>query len=283
MKFQSSRPTSVSELSQGHKLQLGEKLRRASPRALPLRSVRHAFVAKLNGTDQHSPAETAKESAKRYLLATVASARKPPADPASAGSARERVLDAVANLEASFDGEKLSVEELLELVSGRWALVYSTRGDSQRSPMQANKPEQEDKDTIQKLVGQLYQVFFKFAPALAGSQEVAASGSRIPVANEQVVDMEKGVVDNRVSVKLPFVDIGIRVYGEVELASEGAPGDLSVIFTGWELSFGNTLPVFRLPLPRPQGSLRTTFCDKEVRITRGGRGGIFITKRIQSD
>ncbi|KAK3236593.1 hypothetical protein CYMTET_53276 [Cymbomonas tetramitiformis] len=281
MKVQSSRPISFSELSHGHALQLGGTFRRASPRALPLRSVRHALVAKLNDTDRHNPTEAAKEDAKRHLLATVASARKPPANPASAGIAREQVLDAVANLEASFDGEKLSVDELLELVSGRWALVYSTRGDSQRTSRQTNKPEQEDKDIIQKLVGQLYQVFFKFAPALAGSQEVAASGSRMPVANEQVVDLEKGVVDNRVSVKLPFVDLGIRVYGEVELASDGAPGDLSVIFTGWELKFGDTLPVFRLPLPRPQGSLRTTFCDKEVRIARGGRGGIFITKRIQ--
>jgi hypothetical protein len=36
----------------------------------------------------------------------------------------------------------------------------------------------------------------------------------------------------------------------------------------------------KLPLPRPVGSLRTTFCDDDIRIARGGRGGVFVTKRI---
>ena len=36
----------------------------------------------------------------------------------------------------------------------------------------------------------------------------------------------------------------------------------------------------KLPLPRPVGSLRTTFCDDNVRIARGGRGGVFVTKRV---
>ena len=36
----------------------------------------------------------------------------------------------------------------------------------------------------------------------------------------------------------------------------------------------------RIPLPRPLGSLRTTHCDDELRISRGGRGGVFVLKRL---
>ena len=42
------------------------------------------------------------------------------------------------------------------------------------------------------------------------------------------------------------------------------------------------LPTVELPLPRPLGRLRTTFCDEEMRLSRGGRGGIFVLKKIPS-
>ena len=35
-----------------------------------------------------------------------------------------------------------------------------------------------------------------------------------------------------------------------------------------------------VPLPRPVGSLRTTFCDATLRVSRGGRGGVFVLKRL---
>ena len=37
-----------------------------------------------------------------------------------------------------------------------------------------------------------------------------------------------------------------------------------------------------LPLPRPVGKLRTTFCDADMRLSRGGRGGIFVLRRIRT-
>ena len=39
-------------------------------------------------------------------------------------------------------------------------------------------------------------------------------------------------------------------------------------------------PRVRLPLPRPKGALKNTFCDETLRISRGGRGGVFITSRV---
>ena len=35
-----------------------------------------------------------------------------------------------------------------------------------------------------------------------------------------------------------------------------------------------------VPLPRPVGSLRTTFCDATLRVSRGARGGVFVLKRL---
>ena len=39
----------------------------------------------------------------------------------------------------------------------------------------------------------------------------------------------------------------------------------------------------RVPLPRPVGSLRTTFCDEEIRVSRGGRGGVFVLRRMRDE
>ena len=45
---------------------------------------------------------------------------------------------------------------------------------------------------------------------------------------------------------------------------------------------GLELPRLRLPLPRPRGVLKNTFCDDTLRLSRGGRGGVFITSRLPS-
>ena len=39
----------------------------------------------------------------------------------------------------------------------------------------------------------------------------------------------------------------------------------------------------QVPLPRPLGSLTTTHCSDEMRISRGGRGGVFVLKRLSDD
>ena len=41
------------------------------------------------------------------------------------------------------------------------------------------------------------------------------------------------------------------------------------------------IPTVTLPLPRPVGIIRTTFCDNTVRLSRGSRGGLFVLKRIK--
>ena len=74
--------------------------------------------------------------------------------------------------------------------------------------------------------------------------------------------------------------------GEVT-ANDPDGREVIVTFTSWELGAkpgqgdrGGDSPRLQLPLPRPKGVLRNTFCDDTLRISRGGRGGLFITSRL---
>ena len=102
-----------------------------------------------------------------------------------------------------------------------------------------------------------------------------------------------GVIENRVRVPLPSgLPIGsaleIRVDGLVApIDAAGGEEQLRVEFT--ECAFrllpkggggGGGARGLVVPLPRPVGSLRTTFCDETMRVSRGGRGGVFVLKRL---
>ena len=222
-----------------------------------------------------SPSSSDVAAMKKELLQAVANSRRPGADGVRA---KRAVLDATEALESGVDASTPFGE-----VSGRWSLVYSTnddRGPPGLGPLQGVI----DTDAIQKLTSQLYQVFFTFLPALAGSAETGAKG----VANEQVVDIPNGRVVNNVDVDLPWPIGGARVgvMGEVT-ANDPEGREVLVTFTSWELGpkpgkrdRGGDSPRLQLPLPRPKGVLRNTFCDDTLRISRGGRGGVFITSRL---
>jgi hypothetical protein len=74
----------------------------------------------------------------------------------------------------------------------------------------------------------------------------------------------------------------IRVAGEL---AGSDPASLGVTFTSFSVALAASgaadfAPPLALPLPRPRGRLATTFCDGDVRLSRGGRGGIFVLKRL---
>ena len=56
--------------------------------------------------------------------------------------------------------------------------------------------------------------------------------------------------------------------------------DCSFRLSGSRLSGSDEAPELRVPLPRPVGSLCTTHCDEDLRISRGGRGGVFVLRRL---
>jgi len=157
-------------------------------------------------------------------------------------------------------------------VAGRWSLVFSTQTD----------PSDTQEETLFSVVtAALYRVFFRFAPFLAGAQDtpkISLGPVSLTVGNEQMVDLVSKRVDNRVALRFKGEgpNFNLRVKGE--LGGEDAK-DLEVTFTSFGLEWPN-LPQLELPLPRPVGRLRTNFCDKTLRLSRGGRGGLFILKRL---
>ena len=170
--------------------------------------------------------------------------------------------DAVQELEDASSGVTQPIE-------GRWALVYSTQVDERKQLAAPGLP--------QAVIDSTYALFFRFAPALAGAEE---GGRR--ASNEQVVDLTKGRVFNRVKLAVPgrSTPVELMVNGDVEELAKGDPSDLRVTFTDFQVGLGGGAPL-KLPLPRPVGSLSTTHCDADMRVSRGGRGGVFILRRLQ--
>ncbi|KAL1527878.1 hypothetical protein AB1Y20_009254 [Prymnesium parvum] len=192
------------------------------------------------------------------LNAIAANTRSP--SPAT----RDAVLRAAESLEELGGG-------VIAPIEGRWSLMYSTQLSSpaQRQPSMPG--------LLQPAIDATYSFFFKFAPFLAGAEEGARRAS-----NEQVVDLELGKVCNTVRLATGSSQgVKLTVNGDVEEVA-GSP-DLRITFTEFQLSLSGNGPQVTVPLPRPVGSLRTTFCDAEMRISRGGRGGIFILRRLQDD
>ena len=180
------------------------------------------------------------------------------------------VLDAVEALEACCTDYAQQSQ-----IDGRWTLIFST----QLAPPSSQKRRG---NALQPLIDATYSTFFKFAPALAGAQPEGSSSA----SNEQLVDTVGGIVRNRVRIALPA--IGPFEPRRLEIIVDGDAirtigNDLDVTFRECTLRFeSESYGGLRVPLPRPVGSLRTTWCDDDMRISRGGRGGVFVLRRVPS-
>ena len=130
---------------------------------------------------------------------------------------------------------------------------------------------------MQALSDAAYGVLFKFAPALAGAQQ---EGGGAGVRNEQMVDEAAGAVLNRVRLPLGKSVVEVTVEGECE------PGELAdelrVTFTRTSVALDGGAPL-RLPLPRAVGTVANSYCDDDLRVSRGGRGGVFVLRRLARD
>mmetsp|Transcript_1980 Transcript_1980/g.7085 ORF Transcript_1980/g.7085 Transcript_1980/m.7085 type:complete len:362 (+) Transcript_1980:132-1217(+) len=265
-----------------------------------------------NGDAEKGDIGDAVPRCKRELLAAIAAAQR------QRGAGRQRVLDAARALEdaaALTPGETpfTSAAEMDELhrrqrdamrcVSGRWSLVYSTQVQEQRATperQQQVQPSSQERRPLQQLSRAAYSAFFRFAPFLAGSQDARRPADQqaelVKATNEQVVQLEAGAVENIVELTTAVArnySLLLRVFGEVQ-AREREPLEVEVTFTSASVillrrSAPSTAETakdeallfdLQLPLPRPVGVLRTTFCDDALRLARGSRGGLFITARL---
>jgi len=208
-------------------------------------------------------------------------------------------------------------------LDGRWSLVYSTRIDKN-----AYSSSSSSSDFVDLLTGNLYKLFFRFAPFLAGSsgssnsdvdvdqkpkanraakeeeeEEEKEASAPFIAANEQIIDLQAQSIINTVRIRIKGIEsrpVVITVKGLVKIKEEEEEGEkeekkmaerrssssnnksgrsssstmLDVIFTSFDVNG------FTLPLPRPKGTLTTTYIDEDLRVGRGGRGGVFIVKRF---
>lgn len=165
-------------------------------------------------------------------------------------------------------------------VSGTWTLAYSYKEKGGEDAALESLGVSDD--VVQEMTRAAYEFFFKFAPWLAGSAETNARGVR----NTQTLDIETGVVRNEVDVSVgDDAVLRIGVDGEIE-AKDALARRVSVCFTGFDIQLrlarvDASLPRIAVPLPRPRGELETTFCDESMRISRGGKGGVFILTRLR--
>mmetsp|Transcript_9776 Transcript_9776/g.14502 ORF Transcript_9776/g.14502 Transcript_9776/m.14502 type:complete len:305 (+) Transcript_9776:3-917(+) len=200
---------------------------------------------------------------------------------------RTRILLAARDLE-NIEAQRPDATK----VGGNWSLIYSTQTDAI-----AGMDSGEMDSVFDSINAVLYKFFFKFAPFLAGGQERqrrnggglgsneeggGGSGSGLPgvtVRNEQLVNITSMGVDNRVLLRLggpKGPQANVRVVGDL---TGNDPLDLGVTFTSFSVEIPPG-PKIDIPLPRPNGRLRTTYCDDDMRLSRGGRGGIFVLKRM---
>jgi hypothetical protein len=166
-----------------------------------------------------------------------------------------------------------SSESTRASIDGRWSLLFSTQVSPAVIPAFPGP--------LQALVDATYSGFFKVAPMLAGAQ---ADGANALARNEQMVNVTSGRVLNTVRIPLPALAGGgaavIQVHGSVRVTSEADLVD--VTFERCDVYRDGADDPLSVPLPRPKGSLRTTYCDDIMRISRGGRGGVFVLKRLPS-
>ena len=137
---------------------------------------------------------------------------------------------------------------------------------------------------VKEILDSLYKFFFAFAAPLAGggfsSSETAKRKERggelfKSIRNEQIVDLTNESVENFVDLEILGRETRVVVRGEIKPLDKNQR-KVQVTFTDW--SFDNLVT---LPLPRPTGGLENTYCDETMRISRGSRGGVFITTRIR--
>ena len=216
----------------------------------------------------------ASSSLKKELLSIIASSRK--ANTIETRAKKREILDKVLELEKEASA-KLDLEGDIQ---GRWSLVYSTDDDENKAMFMLD--DANDK-VVKEILDSLYKFFFAFAAPLAGGFSSSETTKRKErggelfksIRNEQIVDLTNESVENFVDLEILGRETRVVVRGEIKPLDKNQR-KVQVTFTDW--SFDNLVT---LPLPRPTGGLENTYCDETMRISRGSRGGVFITTRIR--
>ena len=230
---------------------------------------------------------------KELLLRLIASSRKD--DTIETREKKREILESVSALEKEASMSRRRMMTTMDAndddakkssIEGRWSLVYSTSDDENTAMFVGLDDDAKNDKIVKDILDALYAFFFAFAAPFAGgfagseTYKKKGRGGDVfikSIRNEQIVDLKKGRVENVVDIEILGRETRVAVRGEIKPLDKNQE-KVQVTFTDW--SFGDAVT---LPLPRPTGGLENTYCDETMRISRGSRGGVFITTRIGRD
>ena len=236
------------------------------------------------GASKTTTTTTTTTTKKEAVLRRIASSRKD--DTIETREKKREILEAISALEKEASSRRrmmdVNDDAKKSSIEGRWSLVYSTSDDENKAMFVLD--DANDK-IVKDILDALYAFFFAFAAPFAGgfqseTYKKKGRGGEVfikSIRNEQIVDLKNGRVENLVDVEILGRETRVVVRGEIKPLDKNQE-KVQVTFTDW--SFGD---VVTLPLPRPTGGLENTYCDETMRISRGSRGGVFITTRIGRD
>ncbi|GAB4816233.1 hypothetical protein N2152v2_003279 [Parachlorella kessleri] len=129
-----------------------------------------------------------------------------------------------------------------------------------------------------------YRFFYRAFPLIAGSAVGRRSG-RSRATNMQVIDTERGRVDNIVRFKIGSSPGEVCVSGDAAVVPGEQTGGksvrLRVTFKDFTIQVGDG-PKLALPLSwlSPVGYVDTLYLDEQVRISVGDKGSLFVVTRL---
>eukprot|EP00184_Porphyridium_aerugineum_P003083 CAMPEP_0184707812 /NCGR_PEP_ID=MMETSP0313-20130426/37459_1 /TAXON_ID=2792 /ORGANISM="Porphyridium aerugineum, Strain SAG 1380-2" /LENGTH=252 /DNA_ID=CAMNT_0027169393 /DNA_START=34 /DNA_END=792 /DNA_ORIENTATION=+ len=187
-------------------------------------------------------------------------------------SLKEQLLDVVKDPKSIARGKNISPEDAIkvnQLVESIEKKVISERGQVNwvQNPV---------------LEGH-WRVLFTSRPNSASPIQRFVVGSKVQNVFQELVlnDVQKNTFRN--TVKLP--GDGILVVEAAIEATDAEKNRLQVRFVNAFFYFKNFNLRFPYPVPfrllgkKAQGWLDTTYCDQDLRISRGNRGSLFVLKR----
>lgn len=162
------------------------------------------------------------------------------------------------------------------LINATWALLYTLPGQPKDGV---------ERPPLQRALAALYDVFYKYAPILAGSAVGRKADGRRAVKARgqfQIFDTARGWVSNQAKFSFLGREGIIQVDGPATIEPGGGGARLAATFTAAELRWAGFV---RIPFPiaafSPTGFIDTLYLDSDLRVSKGDKGSCFIARRAE--
>lgn len=225
----------------------------------------------LQGSRPHIPATT-QDVLKTHLLQLVT--RLNSSQEADDPSLQRQLLRLIEQLSALSPTPRPAESPLINTT---WALLYTLQGKPKGDVRRSG---------LQQAMAAAYDVFYRYAPILAGSAVGRKADSRRAVKARgqfQIFDTARGWVSNQARFSVLGQQGIIQVDGPARIEGSADGSRLVATFTEAELRWGHYI---RIPFPisafSPTGYIDTLYLDADMRISKGDKGSFFIARRTET-